>query len=281
MLTGQELIKDVDSLHLEPGDLAFWWLGQLSFILKLGDRLLYLDPFLTAVPGRTTPPLLKAAEVTDAAIIAGTHDHIDHIDRAVWPALAKASPQAKFIVPDLLLKGLARDLKMPEDRFVGLDDGTSADVGGIKITGVAAAHEFLDRDAKTGRYPHLGYVIEGGGCRVYHAGDTCKYDGMEARLKKWPGFDVVFLPINGRDAARFKANCIGNMTFQEAVDLAGVINPRLAVPSHWDMFKMNSEDPQKFVDYLGAKYPGLRAMIPKHGERVVLPAERCPQNKQG
>jgi hypothetical protein len=33
------------------------------------------------------------------------------------------------------------------------------------------------------------------------------------------------------------------------------------------MFKMNSEDPQKFVDYVGVKYPGLRTHIPRHGER--------------
>jgi L-ascorbate metabolism protein UlaG (beta-lactamase superfamily) len=264
-----------------PGEGAFWWMGQLSYIVKLGDKVLYLDPFLSPSKARTTPPLLKPTEVTNAAVITGSHDHGDHIDRPVWPALAAASPQAKFVVPALLLPELAAALKIPEDRFVGLDDAASAEVAGLKITGVASAHEFLSQDPATGRYPFLGFVIEANGCRIYHSGDTCKYEGMETRLKKFGGFDVAFLPINGRDAPRLRSNCIGNMTFQEAVDLAGVVGVRLAVPSHWDMFKNNSEDPQKFADYMGVKFPRVRALVPKHGERVTWRAEGCPAESPG
>jgi L-ascorbate metabolism protein UlaG (beta-lactamase superfamily) len=276
MLTGKDLIADINAATVPPGEGAFWWLGQLSYVLKLADKVLWLDPYLSPSPARQTPPLVKPEEVTNAFLICGTHDHGDHIDRKVWPALAQASPQARFVVPAALLPKLATDLKIPEDRFVGLDDGKSLDAGGLKIAAVAAAHEFLDQDPKTGRFPYLGYIIEGNGVRVYHAGDTCKYEGLEARLKKWPGFDVAFLPINGRDAPRLKSRCIGNMVFQEAVDLAGAVGVRLAVPSHWDMFKNNSEDPQKFVDYLAVKFPAVRSVVPKHGERVTFRAEGCP-----
>jgi len=281
MLTGQQLIDEVNSTSLAPSECAFWWMGQLSYILKLGDKVLYLDPFLSPGKARTTPPLLKPAEVTNAAVITGSHDHSDHIDRPVWPALAQASPQAKFVVPAQVLPKLVAALKIPADRFVGLDDGASAEVAGIKITGVASAHEFLDQDPTTGKYPYLGFVIEGNGCRIYHSGDSCKYEGMEARLKKFGVIDVAFLPINGRDAPRLRSNCIGNMTFQEAVDLAGAVGVRLAVPSHWDMFKNNSEDPQKFADYMGVKFPRVRALVPKHGERVTWRAEGCPAESPG
>jgi L-ascorbate metabolism protein UlaG (beta-lactamase superfamily) len=276
MLTGKELIADVDAAQLGPGECAFWWLGQLSYILKLGGVVLYLDPFLSPGKARTTPPLLKPAEVANAAVITGSHDHGDHIDRPVWPGLAQASPKAKFILPGAVKDKVAAAVKISAERFIGLDDGASADIQGIKIAGVAAAHEFLDQDAATGRYPYLGYVIEGNGCRIYHAGDTCRYEGLETRLKKWSGFDVAFLPINGRDAVRLKGNCIGNMTYQEAVDLAGAVGVRLAVPSHWDMFKNNSEDPQKFVDYMAVKFPKVRTLVPKHGERVLWRAQGCP-----
>jgi L-ascorbate metabolism protein UlaG (beta-lactamase superfamily) len=276
MLTGQQLIDEVNATALAPNECAFWWMGQLSYILKLGDKVLYLDPFLSPSKARTTPPLLKPAEVTNAAVITGSHDHGDHIDRPVWPALARGSPQAKFVVPALLAAKLSAALKIPEGRFVGLDDAASAEVAGVRITGVAAAHEFLNQDPATGKYPYLGFVIEASGCRIYHAGDTCKYEGLETRLKKFGGFDVAFLPINGRDAPRLRSNCIGNMTFQEAVDLAGAVGVRLAIPSHWDMFKNNSEDPQKFADYMAVKFPRVRTMIPKHGERVTWRAEGCP-----
>ena len=270
MLTGKPLIDDVNQATLEGGQLAFWWLGQQSWIVKIGRTVLYLDPFLTPLDGRTTPAMMQPEEITNATIISGTHDHGDHIDRPVWPALAKASPAAKFIVPGLLLEGLARDLGIPEGRFVGIDDGSSAEVAGVRISGVAAAHEMLDRDERTGRYPHMTYVFEAGGLSVFHAGDTCKYEGLETKLRAWPRFDLALLPINGRDAVRLRSGCIGNMTYQEAADLAGAIRPRLTVPAHWDMFRMNSEDPQKFVDYVGVKYPALRTHLPRHGERVEV-----------
>ena len=104
---------------------------------------------------------------------------------------------------------------------------------------------------------------------IYHAGDTVNYDGLLTRLQQFP-LDVVFLPINGRDAGRFRRNCIGNLTYQEAVDLAGELRVRLAVPLHYDMFAANSEDPQKFADYLNAKWPGVRSWVGSVGETVEL-----------
>lgn len=272
MKTGAELAADIRGFVPGPSECAFWWLGQLSFVLKLGGRVLYLDPFLSDLPRRRVRPLLAPGDLADADLVLGTHDHIDHIDRAVWPAIAAAAPRARFVVPDLLRDRLARDLGIAAERFLGLDDGRTVESAGVRITGVAAAHELLDRDEATGRYPYLGYLIEGGGPRVYHAGDTCKYEGLEAKLRAL-GPDVVLLPINGRDARRLRAGCIGNMTFQEAADLAGAVAPGLTVPGHFDMFEGNSEDPERFADYMAVKYPRLRVHVPRHGERVVF--RRC------
>ena len=60
------------------------------------------------------------------------------------------------------------------------------------------------------------------------------------------------------------------MTYQEAVELAGELAVGLAVPAHWDMFAMNSEDPQRFVDYLAAKFPTVPAHVGPAGERVAF-----------
>lgn len=270
--SAEALIREIDATDLPHGTLALWWMGQHSFILKLGKTTLYIDPFLREMSARRVPPLMKPEQVTHADLILGTHDHSDHIDRPIWPALATASPQATFVVPDLLRETLAADLDLPLDRLAGLDDGRSISLHGVTVSAIPAAHEFLDR-APDGRYPYLGYIIEGHGCRVYHAGDTVKYEGLETRLLALSAaqpLDVMLLPINGRDAARFKRNTIGNMTYQEAVDLAGAVKPRLAIPTHYDMFEGNREDPQKFIDYAAAKYPQLRTMTCTVGERVTL-----------
>jgi L-ascorbate 6-phosphate lactonase len=280
MRTGKALIDEIDGTAPPRGELAFWWLGQHSFVVKLAGQVVYLDPFLSEMPSRTVRPPLAAAEITHAAVVTGSHDHGDHIDRAVWPALAAASPAAKFVVPELILRrGLAGDLGIPPERFIGLDDGAAAAVGRLTVTGVPSAHELLDRDEATGLHPYLGFVVEGGGVRLYHAGDTCNYEGLQTRLERLAPFDVMFLPINGRDAERLRAGCIGNLTYQEAVDLAGAIGPRLAVPAHFEMFEHNSEDPQRFVDYLCVKFPQVAPFVPRHGQTVLLRPGAEPETR--
>jgi len=273
----QTLINEVNLTAPASKALVFWWLGQHGFALKLGRAVIYIDLFLSEFPGRLVPPLLDPRHVTNADLVLGSHDHADHIDRPAWPLIANASPQSRFVVPRLLLPGLARDLGIADERFVGLDDGKSADlvVGSgekVRITAIAAAHEFLDRDHETGAHPYLGYIIEANGCTVYHPGDCCVYEGLLTKLKRWR-FDAVFLPINGRNAKRLAAGCIGNMTYQEAADLAGALAPRLTVPTHYEMFADNSENPELFVDYMRVKYPHLRTHLCRHGKRVILMRE--------
>jgi L-ascorbate metabolism protein UlaG (beta-lactamase superfamily) len=210
-------------------------------------------------------------------LVFGSHDHDDHIDRQAWPAIAKAASGAKFVVPDLLREAIVRDLGLPEHRVLGMDEGISVREMGITITAVPAAHEDLDEDPATGRHPYLGYILCGNGFRLYHAGDTCPYEGMQAKLRREP-LDLALLPINGRDARRLAAGCIGNMTYQEAGDLAAAIGPGLTIPTHFEMFADNSEAPQRFVDYLRVNYPHLKTCIPRHGVRLLAGkrGERLP-----
>jgi L-ascorbate 6-phosphate lactonase len=267
-MKGQALIRDLEACRVEPGELAIWWLGQHSFVVKAGTTVIYLDPFLTALPGREGEPFLPPGEIPNAAIIPGSPAPADHIDRPAWPVLAKASPTAAFVLPDLLRPAIAAGTGIPLPRLVGLDDGVTVELGDVRITGVAAAHEFLDRDPASGRYPYLGFVIEANGCVFYHSGDCCNYEGLVTRLRRWC-HDVVFLPINGRDAVRLAANYIGNMTYQEAADLAGALGPGLTVPAHYEMFANNRQDPQPFVDYMQVKYPALATAVLEHGRRFL------------
>ena len=269
MLTGKKLIKDIDDCQLDYGEIALWWLGQSSFVAKMGDAVIYIDPFLSPHPKRLIKPLLKPQQINHADLVLGTHDHTDHIDRKTWPTLAQASTIARFVVPELIRKRLIRDLKIPADRFVGLDDGTSAELSGVKIIGIAAAHEFLDQNPKTGQHPYLGYLIEGNGCCIYHTGDCCIYEGLITKLKPW-NLDLLLVPINGRDAQRLAAGTIGNMTYQEAADLAGAIKPSLTIPTHYDMFAHNAADPQLFLDYMRVKYPKLPAQTCTHTQKIII-----------
>ena len=75
---------------------------------------------------------------------------------------------------------------------------------------------------------------------------------------------MAFLPINGRDAKRLSSGCLGNMTYQEAADLAGELSFGMTIPTHYDMFENNSADPQPFIDYMKVKYPNSKTLLPQH-----------------
>jgi L-ascorbate metabolism protein UlaG (beta-lactamase superfamily) len=161
------------------------------------------------------------------------------------------------------------DLGVADERIIALDDGLSYEEEGLRISAIAAQHEFFDRNAELG-YPYLSFIVETGGVTVYHSGDTLVYDGMLAKLAQW-SFDVMFLPINGRDAERFARNILGNMTYQEAVDLVGTLKPRLAVPGHYDMFNGNLANPADFTRFMDVKYPDVAYWVGEHGETVSVP----------
>lgn len=272
--TGKELWERIQASQVPRGSARVWFMGQHGFVIKLANKLICIDLYLSENESRLVPPPVAPAEVRGADMIIGTHDHIDHIDRPIWPALAAASPGATFIVPELVREGVCRDLGLDGTRVVGLDDHRHVTLGPIKLSAIPSAHEFLNRDPETGLHPFLGIVIEADGVAIYHAGDTCLYEGLHANLRRWQHLDAMLIPINGRDAWRYKKNVLGNMTFQEAADLAGTIKPGVAVPTHFDMFAFNPGDPQAFADYVEAKYPGLPVQIPRVGESFDVIARR-------
>lgn len=71
-MTGMELIRDIDVCRPQPGQCALWWLGQHGFAVRLGDTVLYIDAFLTDLPGRQVPPLLEPSQVTNAHLVLGS-----------------------------------------------------------------------------------------------------------------------------------------------------------------------------------------------------------------
>jgi L-ascorbate metabolism protein UlaG (beta-lactamase superfamily) len=263
MPQGRELFEQVRRFPAEAS--AFWWLRQATMLVKMGGTVVLFDPFLSPAEGRLYPPLFSAEDATGVVdVVACTHDHLDHIDPVAVPALARHTG-ATFVAPRAHAERM-RSLGVPADRLVALNDAETAAVRGVTFHAVKAAHEFFDRTPE-GLYPHLGYVVQGAGRTAYHPGDGVWWDGLQAWLSRW-SFDVMFLPINGRDAKRLSAGLIGNMVYQEAADLAGGLSVGLTVPMHYDMFAANSADPKLFVDYVSVKYPGRRTWVGEPGEPV-------------
>ena len=260
-------MESVRKTKVPAGSAMLWWLGQMGLLVKMDDMVLCIDYFATVLPERQVAPPVPAEELSGVDLFLGTHNHLDHIDHPAWRSWNRTCPEAGFVFPALHRGEILADGISPE-RCFGMNSGESIRVGSLTIHAVAAAHEFLDPDPATGLYPCLQYVIEGSGVRIYHAGDTLRYEGMLPALKALGPLDAALLPINGRDGTRYRRDCIGNMTFQEAADLAGELGPALVIPGHWDMFADNPGDPDAFIDYLDVKYGGR---VPSLRPRILEP----------
>lgn len=262
-MNGRELFLRHRQAH-EP---AFTWLGQHSFILNLGAKTVLIDPFLTPMPERLVPPMFEPGDARGLLdLVCVTHDHIDHLDPVAVAGLNEHC-DCSFLAPRACRERML-SLGVSEERLILIDDQETVDLPGLTVTGIKAAHEDFELDA-AGHHAFLGLVLQAAGTNVYHAGDTVWWEGLQARLRNWR-LDLALLPINGRDAVRFRQGVLGNMTYQEAADLAAGLELDLLVPTHYGMFDFNTVDPQLFRDYLDAKYPEQRYRLPELGVLTTI-----------
>ncbi len=269
---GAELLAEIEGAAPAPGSLVVWWLGQSGFLIKSRFGLLAIDLYLsehlthkyetTSRPHvRMTRGPVRGAELRGIDLVLASHRHSDHLDPGTLPDLLAASPGAILMLPESI-RTYAIELGLPADRLVGVDAGTTLDLAGFLVRAIPSAHEGLDTDP-AGRHLYLGYVVESDGVRFYHSGDSLAYAGLVEQLGP-DTFDVLFLPINGRDPAR---GVPGNMTAGEAVELAARVRPRFVVPHHYDMFTFNTVPVAEFADASRGLPAGVEPRILECGER--------------
>lgn len=246
------LLADVARGRGQPG-LRLWWLGQSGFLLQWAGGHVLVDPYLSDAltrkyAGTDRPHVRMTTRAVDPArldfvdVVSSSHNHTDHLDAETLGPVLAASPAARLVIPEANRVFVAQRLGMPVHWPIGLDAGMSVEVAGVHFTGIAAAHEEVERD-EAGRCRFLGYVLRLGGCTVYHSGDTLLYGGLVETLRPL-GVDVALLPINGRDVRRGVA---GNLDGPEAARLARAIGARLVIPCHYEMFEFNTASPAAFL----------------------------------
>ncbi len=268
---------DLARLRLEAGQVALWWLGQSGFALRGGDATLLLDPFLSTGHDRLVPRPFAPEQATGVDAILCSHEHLDHLDADSLPAMAAASPGAAVVVPAPIVSQVT-DLGIAPDRVIGAQPEQPIELRGLTVHPLPAWHGIdvadaygFGRELSGGRYRYLGYVVEADGVRVYHAGDTLVYEGMEEWLRRLAP-DVALLPINGRDRFREEQNLVGNMDHREAAQLADAVGVGLLVPMHFDMFAANLGFPAHLVDFVQRHHPGLAVMLPDRERPFVCTA---------
>jgi L-ascorbate metabolism protein UlaG (beta-lactamase superfamily) len=278
VLRDEALLADIAASDADG--MTLWWLGQSGFLVRWDGAFLVLDPYLsdslsakyadTARPHeRMTALVVDPSRLDMVDVVASSHGHTDHLDADTLRPLLAASRGAQLVAPHAILDLAAERSGLSQEAIVLADDGRTVEAGGFSITGVAAAHDQVERD-DYGHSLYLGYLVRRNGRSLFHAGDTVMHDGLVAALRGSEP-DVALLPINGSDPARGVA---GNLDGIEAAQLARDIGARLAVPCHFEQFAFNTASPAVFqaeCDRLDQPYRVLQA-----GECLRLPTPEAP-----
>jgi L-ascorbate metabolism protein UlaG (beta-lactamase superfamily) len=254
--------------------IEFFWLGQAGFRLRdpATGATAFCDPFISAHPNRTWQAPIDAAALAKADLILVSHEHTDHFDRATLEKAARARGSRFMLVLPRPLVAEAEKLGLSRERIVGAQPDELFELAGIRVHPVPARHGVNVSDAYTfgeelsnGLVRYLGYVVEIGGVRTYHAGDCSPYPGQGERLRELHP-DVALLPINGRDFFReSEHNIVGNMNFREAAHLATDIGAELLVPMHWELFPGNRGYPGDLVRYVADNFSQLSVLVMGRG----------------
>jgi L-ascorbate 6-phosphate lactonase len=272
----------IEALHDVPigaRAVGLSWLGQAGFVLRAGGTTALIDPFLSPWEGRRYESGLPPARAEGVQLVLCTHEHIDHFDAASVPAIASASPGAVFVVPTPIVD-MVTEVGVAPERVLGVQPRDDVEISGVRIRPVPAMHGVTMEDAygfgeelSGGLVRFLGFVIDAGGVRLYHAGDTIAFDGMAPALRDL-AIDVALLPINGRDAEREARGIVGNLSEAEAASLAGDIDADLLIPMHYDLFERNLGHPWRVLDRVEADDLAVPVLVPVRERPFVVGARR-------
>lgn len=252
-------MKDVFSLDLAPDQAAIWFIGQSGYIFRTAGTTVVIDPYLSDSVSRLVPDFIRLypppipPEELEADVFIVTHDHLDHLDPdTIGPYRFK--DRTTFVSPRLAARKLL-SLGVPERNLLVVDSGMARIVQGMEIAGIyAVPNEPAVLDT-------AGYRLSfANGRSVYHSSDT---GFSEVLLDAVPQAEVALVCINGK---------AGNLDVAQAARVAAKARPRIALPHHHDMFRLNSADPCSLGRHLQAIAPNIRTPVPSLMEPLVWPA---------
>jgi L-ascorbate metabolism protein UlaG (beta-lactamase superfamily) len=217
------------------------WLGWSSFKVKTSGKTIYFDPVFG-----------NYNETGDLILIS--HSHSDHIDPGI---LSKIRKPATVV--------LTSRQNQDAVKGIGLAPGETYLFDSITVNACHAYNIIRMRAPGVPFHPKgfgVGWILESGGKRLYHLGDTEMIQEMEGI----GSIDVMLVPISGFYV----------MDIDEAVKTVKMIRPKLVIPMHFDLPDAKPEnqpdfnlyaDPQEFA----SKLKGITEIrVLNHGESINI-----------
>jgi len=231
--------------------------------IECGDAALFVDAHMDPQYGTDNIELSTSAGSRSALI---THHHGDHCD----PGALKLAmgPKGRIVchrevAPWFDPQGIqVQTVELHEPVFFS------------RLTGQLVARAVPAADGLG--HPQFSWIIDGGGKRIIHCGDTMWHGRWCDIARAYGPFDAAFLPINGFRQVEGRWVDSGvpmSLTPEQATSAAMILGVRLVVPIHygstWDKNYFEVPDPE--ANFLGAvKARGVPAKVVRPGEFLEL-----------
>ena len=214
----------------------FTYYGHGTFGLEIDGIQIIIDPFFTDNPSTKT-----RAEDLDPDYLLVSHGHGDHIGDAVQIATRTgAKVIANFEVANWL------EAKGVEVHSQHIGGGNHYSFGYVKLT--QAIHGSALPDGSYGGMPAGFLITTPEQEKIYTACDTGLFAGMS--LIGEEGIDLAVLPIGD------------NFTMgpDDAVRAVKLIQPKIAVPAHYNTWPLIEQDPETWKTRV-EKETGTRVQV--------------------
>ncbi|WP_424295502.1 MBL fold metallo-hydrolase [Gordonia sp. (in: high G+C Gram-positive bacteria)] len=231
-----------------PDGMSVTWLGHASAVVDLDGVRMVTDPVLSQRcspsqfigPKRLHRAPLTAAELPHLDVVLISHDHYDHLDTPTVIAIARAQPEAIFVVPigvgaHLQAWGVAPDRIRQADWYEQVD----LTVRGTTIRFHAApARHFSGRSVARNLTQWVSWSVIGPHHRFFFSGDTGMTQSYVQTGRDFGPFDVTLIAIGAYDPSWPDIH----LTPEEAVAIHQMLNgapgPGILLPIHWGTFNL-------------------------------------------
>ncbi|MFH0964439.1 MAG: MBL fold metallo-hydrolase [Planctomycetota bacterium] len=233
-------MREIGEFAVPDRAIAIWWLGQSTFVFKSPcGTIAVLDPYLTDACDNSTvdimckrnfPSPLEPEDLVGIDLYFVTHSHRDHLDNQTLARYRNAGGKGPYLAPADAYKKLL-SLGVPKEEAVMTWPNKVHTFGDLLLRTTFAIPYASDD------MTHVGYVlrVKKGPC-VYVTGDTAYEEVIGTSVAEQKP-DVMITVIN--DAFR-------NLGPANAARLAKQINPKVAIPCHYDLMPDNMEYPRVF-----------------------------------
>jgi L-ascorbate metabolism protein UlaG (beta-lactamase superfamily) len=226
-----------------PNDVVVTFVGHATFLIQVPGTNLLIDPMYSkragpvsfAGPRRVRAPGVRFDDLPTISLVLLSHNHYDHCDLRTLQLLERRFHP--LVVTPLGNGRLLRSAGILQVEEIDWWETTSAAL--LPITLTPAQHFSARSTFDRNRALWGGFLIEAGGHRILHAGDSGYGPHFREIAARLGPIDLALLPIGAYEPRWFMKDI--HMNPPEAVQAHLDLEARQSIAMHFGTFQLTSE----------------------------------------